>query len=175
MMVVACWPTLVGCGGDASPADKGPSAEDAEVRNQLVSLFARDHSTQSAECFADALLDEVSTAELRSGGVLDKELEVNREVTALDRTTAEAWTDAQLACTDFVAESTKAQVTLTNGKLDTSAYAACLDDRLDDKTIRAATVASLMAAWSDPAFEDLSVAQSVCSQTSLPRTASPQP
>lgn len=135
-----------------------------------MSLFAHDRSTESAECFADGLLDKVSAGELRTGGVLDKELEVNREVTALDRTTAEAWTDAQLACTDFLAESTRAQVRLTKGKLDTSAYAACLDERLDDETIRDATVASLMAAWSESALEDLSVAQSVCSQTSLKHT-----
>jgi hypothetical protein len=71
------------------------------------------------------------------------------------------------ACTDFVAESTKAQVDLTSGKLDTSKYVACLDRRLDQDIIRNATIAALMADWSDEALEDLSVAQSVCSKTSL--------
>ncbi len=59
---------------------------------------------------------------------------------------------------------------LTKGELDTSRYATCLDKRLDAETIRAATIAALMATWSDPALEDLSVAQSVCSQTSLPQS-----
>ena len=139
-----------------------------------MELFAGDHpgedSTEAAECFADELLDRVSPAELREGGVLDKELDANREVTALDRPVAEAWTDAQLACTDFVDESTKAQLALAKGKLDTSTYAACLEGRLDDETIRTATTAALMAQWSDPAVEDLSVARSVCSKTSLPRS-----
>lgn len=170
LMTLACWPALVACGGDASSADASQQADTGAVRGELVSLFAHDHSTQSAECFADALLDQVSLTQLRTGGVLDEQLEVNLEVTALDQTAAEAWTDAQLACTDFIAESTKAQVTLTHGKLNSSAFAACLDERLDPETIRAATIAALMAAYSGSALEDLSVAQSVCSQTSLPRT-----
>ena len=44
------------------------------------------------------------------------------------------------------------------------------EGRLDDETIRTATIAALMARWSDPAVEDLSVAQSVCSKTSLPQS-----
>ncbi len=171
LVALACWPVLVGCSGESSPKDEAAGPDADAVRAELVALFAGDHpgkdSTEAGECFADELLDEVTPAQLREGGVLDAEFDVNREVTALDRTVAEAWTDAQLACTDFVAESTKAQDDLTNGKLDASKYAACLDGRLDEETIRTATIAALMADWSDAALEDLSVAQSVCSKTSL--------
>ncbi|CAA9372844.1 MAG: hypothetical protein AVDCRST_MAG60-225 [uncultured Nocardioides sp.] len=169
-MVLVCWPSLVACGAGSSARDEAGPETDA-VRAELVTLFAGDHpgedSTEAGECFADELLDDVSPEQLRDGGVLDEQLDVNREVTALDRPVAESWTDAQLACTDFIAESTKAQVDLTKGKLDTSKYTACLEGRLDAETVRTATVAALMADWSDPAVEDLSVAQSVCSRTSL--------
>lgn len=170
-MALACWPALVGCSGEPPSKAEAPGPEADAVRAELVALFAGDHpgndSTEAGECFADELLAEVTPTELREGGVLDEQLEAHREVTALDRPVAEAWTDAQLACTDFVAESTKAQDDLTNGKLDTSKYAACLEGRLDAETIRTATVAALMADWSDAALKDLSVAQSVCSKTSV--------
>ncbi|HXH80605.1 hypothetical protein [Nocardioides sp.] len=171
LVALACWPALVGCSEASSSKEDAAGPDVDAVRAELVALFAGDHpgkdSTEAAECFADELLDDVTPAQLRAGGVLDEEFDVNREVTALDRTVAEAWTDAQLACTDFVAESTKAQDDLTNGKLDTTKYAACLDVRLDQETIRTATIAALMADWSDEALKDLSVAQSVCSKTSL--------
>ncbi|MCW2834465.1 MAG: hypothetical protein JWN68_2418 [Nocardioides sp.] len=171
LVALACWPALVGCSDAASSREDASGPDVDPVRAELVALFAGDHpgddSTEAGECFADGLLDKVTPDQLREGGVLDKEFDVNREVTALDRTVAEAWTYAQLACTDFVAESTKAQVDLTSGKLDTSKYVACLDRRLDQDIIRNATIAALMADWSDEALEDLSVAQSVCSKTSL--------
>ncbi len=174
LVALLCWPGLAACSGaamseeTAAPNDSNTNA----VRGELISLFSGEHPGQdgsaAGECFADDLLERVTPQQLRAGGVLDTEYGVNREVTALERTVAEAWTDAQLACTDFVAESTKAQVALTSGKIDEASYAACLNKRLDDDTIRSATVARLMAEWSHPTVKKLVVAQSTCSRASLP-------
>ncbi len=176
LVALVCWPGLAAC-SDAVGSERSalPTAAKTEaVRGELVSLFAGGHegqdSTATAECFADDLLDRVTAQQLRAGGVLDADYGANREITLLDQPVAEAWTDAQLACTDFVAESTKAQVALTKGTIDTASYAACLDDRLDADTIRAASVATLMAEWSHPAVKKLSVSQSVCSKASVPGT-----
>lgn len=169
-----CWPGLVACSGDDDPGQAQPRDDAAteQVRSELVAFFAGDHSgedsTEVGECFADDLLDHVSPEELRTGGALTADNEVNLEGTRLSETVATAWTDAQFACTDFVEESTKAQVALSKGKLDTDVYAACLADRLDETTIREATVAALMADWAEPAVEEMTVAQSVCAKTALP-------
>ena len=123
----------------------------------------------AAECFADDLLGRVTPDELREGGVLDSSYRPRDEAATLDRTLAVAWTEAQMTCTDFVEESTEAQEALTKGRLDAEAYAACLDGRLDDDTIREASVSTLMARFDDPAVGEMSVAQSECSVLSVPR------
>ncbi len=101
--------------------------------------------------------------------MLDETFAPRAETTALDRPVAEAWTEAQMACSDFVEQSTQAQEVLTKGRLDAEAYETCLDGRLDEKTIREATTATLMARLDDPAVGELSVAQSECSVLSVPR------
>ena len=62
------------------------------------------------------------------------------------------WPTPSSACTDFIEDSTAAQVYVTKGGLDREAYAACLADELDAATIRASVVASLMGEWDDPAL-----------------------
>ena len=172
-LLVAAGSGLFACSDAGKDPQGSRDSHDPAVRRQLVALFAGDHpgsdSTRVGECFADHLLDEVTTEQLESGGVLDRAGRANKEITNLDRPVAEAWTDAQIACTDFVEESTKAQVSISKGTIDQTAYAACLTDRLDEETIRAATIAALMADWDDKALADLSVAQSMCSQVALPR------
>ena len=103
------------------------------VREALVDLYAGGRAAgddpRDAECFADDLLERVTPEELRDGGVLDETFAPRTESHHLDRPVAEAWTEAQMTCTDFVAQSTEAQEVLTKGRLDAKAYAACLDGR----------------------------------------------
>ena len=168
---------LAGCAGDAEAETVTPSATSpaspAEVRSALVDLYSGDHAsgedTTAAECFADDLLERVTPEGLRDGGVLDSSFAPRAEATALDRPVAEAWAAAQMACTDFVEQSTEAQEALTKGRLDDDAYAACLDGRLDEATIRDASISTLMARLDDPAVAEMSVAQSECSVLSVPR------
>jgi hypothetical protein len=173
LLVAITMPGLAACAGEAE-AETVPATR-AEVRSTLVGLYAGGESADSgaddetAECFADALLERVTPAELRDGGVLDASYEPRDLVGELDRTVAEAWTAAQMSCTDFVEESTRAQEALTKGRLDADAYATCLEGRLDDATIRDASVSTLMARWDDPAVGEMSVAQSECSVLSVPR------
>lgn len=176
LLVAITLPGLAACGGEAEaetvPADAGSKPE---VRSALVDLYAGaddaggQRAADDAECFADGLLERVTPAQLRDGGVLDASYEPRAEVATLDRTVAEAWTAAQMSCTDFVEESTRAQEALTKGRLDADAYATCLEGRLDEETIRDASVSTLMARWDDPAVGEMSVAQSECSVLSVPR------
>lgn len=174
LLVAITLPGLAACAGEAD-AETVPAGSEPEVRSALVDLYAGaddaggQRAADDAECFADGLLERVTPAQLRDGGVLDASYEPRAEVATLDRTVAEAWTAAQMACTDFVEESTRAQEALTKGRLDADAYATCLEGRLDEATIRDASVSTLMARWDDPAVGEMSVAQSECSVLSVPR------
>jgi hypothetical protein len=174
LVVATTLPALLGCTAEAE-ADTvpDPAVSPAQVRPALVDLYAGDHAsgddTAAAECFADALLEQVTPEELRDGGVLDDRFAPRTEPAPLAEPVAVAWTEAQQACTDFVAESTQAQEALTKGRLDAAAYAACLDARLPDATVRDATVSTLMARWKDPAVSEMSRAQSECSALSVPQ------
>lgn len=176
ILLALATPGLAGCatGAEAETA----AGSQTEVRSALVTLYAGGHSaggrpagdeTAAAECFADDLLGRVTPEDLRDGGVLDDSFAPRAEATALDRPVAEAWTAAQLACTDFVEQSVQAQEVLTKGRLDADAYAACLEGRLDETTIRDASVSTLMADLDDPVVAEMGRAQSECSVLSVPR------
>lgn len=174
LLTAASLPGLSACAGDAE-ADtvSTPAASPVKVRAALADLYAGTQASaaeaRAAECFADELLDRVTPEELRDGGALDDSYRPVGKVATLERPVAEAWTEAQMTCTDFVAESTQAQEKLTKGRLDADAYAVCLDGRLDEATIREASVSTLMARFDDPAVGEMSVAQSECSVLSVPR------
>ncbi|WP_457207271.1 hypothetical protein [Nocardioides sp. P5_C9_2] len=175
LLAAVSLPGLTGCAAEAeADTTSSSAASPAKVRGGLVDLYAGDRAsaddTRAAECFADDLLGRVTPEELRDGGVLDASFRPKDKAATLDRTLAVAWTEAQMTCTDFVAESTEAQERLTRGRLDAEAYAACLDGRLDDDTIRDASVSTLTAHFEDPAVGEMSVAQSECSVLSVPRS-----
>lgn len=169
LIAAATLPSLAACAGEAEAEVVSAPA----VREALVDLYAAGRAAgddpTAAECFADDLLERVTPEELRDGGVLDESFEPRAGATALDRPVAEAWTAAQMSCTDFVEQSTEAQEVLTKGRLDARAYATCLDGRLDEATVREATVSTLMARLDDPAVARISRAQSECSVLSAPR------
>lgn len=154
---------------DAEPAG-GPAPDQAEIRSGLASLFAGDHpgsrETTEGDCFADRLTQAVSPEQLRSAGVLDASYEVVSEPPPLPPDVAAEWADAQLACSDFVDASTRAQVKVTKGDLDGASYASCLGSKLTQDQIRAAVVASLMGDFDAPAVSELSEAQAVCARRS---------
>lgn len=160
---------LSGCSAHEEPSPTpGATVDEAAVATGLAAMYAGDNpepeDVREGDCFADELLDATTPEQLREGGLVDASYAVVTEIPVLEQDLAGTVADAQLACTDFVEDSTAAQVSVTKGRLDTEAYAACLGDRLDDAAIRASVVASLMGAWEDPALVRLSEAQSGCAR-----------
>jgi hypothetical protein len=159
-----------GCQSGESEPSGEPAPDRAEIRAGLASLFAGDHpgtrETTEGECFAGKLSRAVSPQELRSARVLDPSYDVVTQPPPLPADVAAEWADAQLACSDFVEASTRAQVKATKGDLDGPAYAACLRGRMTEDEIRAAVVASLMGEFDDPAVARLSQAQTACARRS---------
>lgn len=157
-------------GGCSSPTDDPPPASSGAapvpLTEGLAAMYAGDNpdpeDQREGDCFAERLLADTTTTELQEGGLVDEARAVVTEIPTLDGGLAGTVADAQLACTDFVADSTAAQVSITKGRLDEQAYAACLTDRLDETAIRASVLASLEGAWDDPALVRLSEAQSGC-------------
>ena len=158
---------LSGC----SSAEEEPPAPDATIAEArlaegLAAMYAGDNpdpdDVAEGRCFADELLASTMPEVLREGGLVDASYAVVTEIPALAEDLAGTVADAQLACTDFIEDSTAAQVSITKGRLDAEAYAACLRGVLDDAAIRASVVASLMGEWEDRALVRLSDAQQTC-------------
>ena len=175
-LTIALVLALGGCQSDGSDpgggSGDGPTADPATIRSGLASLFAGDHpgarENTEGRCFAEKLTSAVSAQELRSAGVLDESYDVVAEPPPLPEDVAGSWADAQLACSDFVEASTRAQVKVTHGDLDAKAYAACLRKRLTDDQIRAAVAASLSGDFDAPEVAALSAAQSDCANRAAP-------
>jgi hypothetical protein len=163
---------LGGCQSEEAEPTDGPSPDPAEIRAALAALFAGDHpgtrETTQGECFAEKLTAAVSLQELRSAGVLNASYDVVTEPPPLPAGVAGAWADAQLACSDFVDASTRAQVKVTHGDLDGEAYATCLRTKMTGTRIRTAVAASLMGHFDDPAIADLTEAQTACARRAKP-------
>lgn len=164
--------TLTGCSGE----DAGPEHVDPDVataRAELARLFAGDHpgprDQADGECFARELTAVISIDALRAAGLLDESYGVVEDRPPLRQDVAEAWADAQFACTDFVAESTRAQQAATRNRVDGEAYAACLREALDEDELRAAVVDSLVGDWQGAALLALGRAQSECAEGTLRR------
>lgn len=170
LLLAALALALGGCQSEESEPSGGSAPDRAEIRSGLASLFAGDHpgtrETTEGDCFADRLTEAVSPQQLRSAGVLDPSYDVVAEPPPLPDDVAGEWADAQLACSDFVEASTRAQVKVTKGDLDGAAYANCLRARVSNAQIRAAVVSSLMGDFDDPAVADLSEAQATCARRS---------
>jgi hypothetical protein len=164
---------LLGCtGGDDEPAPAAPTIDTAAVQQGLVGLWVGDdvtpEDTATGECFAAALTDGSSPDELRDAGILDESYAVPAALPPLGREGAELWVDAQFACVDFVAESARAQVAATKGKVDRAAYETCLREALTEDQLREAAVQSVMGGFGGDAVAALSRAQLDCVQQALP-------
>jgi hypothetical protein len=167
---------LGGCQSSGSEADggpgDGPTADPSTIRSGLAALFAGDHpgarENAEGECFAQELTAAVSPEQLRSAGVLDASYDVVEEPPPLPDDVAGDWAEAQLTCADFVEASTRAQVKVTKGNLDSQAYAACLRQELTRDEIRAAVSASLMGNFDAAEVNVLSAAQSSCARRAKP-------
>lgn len=160
---------LVALGVSAACSSGGEPPDDydaAVVRDGLAALFAGDHpEAQDAEagaCFAEAFTEGTTPEELRAAGLLDERYDVVAVLPTLAPEVAEAWADAQFACTDFVEESTRAQIKVTKGRLDPDAYAACLRGLMSDADLRAAVVETLTGQWDGEHVSRLGAAQSDC-------------
>jgi hypothetical protein len=170
LLLAALALTVGGCQSEDGGPAGGPAPDRAEIRSGLASLFAGDHpgtrETTEGDCFADRLTRAVSLRELRSAGVLDASYDVVSEPPPLPSDVAAEWAEAQLACSDFVEASTRAQVKVTKGDLDGASYAACLRARMTPTQIRAAVASSLMGDFDDAAVTALSEAQAACARRS---------
>ena len=162
LLVLAGLVGLAACSGDD---DSGSDPDRATVDRGLAELYAGDHPTEddtaAGTCFAEHL-EDVSTDTLRDAGVVDASGAVVADLPQLDKDLANAWVDAQLACTDFVEASTRAQEKVTKGAIDDQAYAECLADALTDDQVRAALVATVSGSFDDPAVDRLARAQDTC-------------
>lgn len=160
---------LGGCSDDEATLVE-PSGD--RIRSGLAALWAGDHATagdkRAAACFAEELTARTDPEQLRRAGILDASSSVVEEMPLLDRDMAQIWVDAEWECTDFVAESARAQVAATHGKVDESAYAECLRRALPDAQLREAVVQTLTGHWDGGAVTALSRAQQTCAQQSTP-------
>lgn len=157
---------LTACGaGDARPAGDGPGDRDA-LHDGLAAHFAGDHpearKQDAADCFAEELTDRTSPDRLRDAGVLDADGAVVPELPVLPEDVAVDWAAAQLACSDFVVESTRAQVDVTKGEVDARRYADCLRGALTEAELRAAVVDTLTGDWAGVDLARLGRAQTGC-------------
>lgn len=158
-----------GCSSpDTDPPRPAPTVDEGAVAEGLAALYAGDNpdaeDLREGECFAGELLGSTMPGALQEGGLLDASYAVVEEIPPLDERLAGPVADAQLACTDFVADSTAAQSSISKGKLDARAYESCLRRELDDDAIRAGVVASLQGEWEDPAVVRLGEAQAGCAE-----------
>lgn len=177
---VAVLLTLGACSdgpGTPAPSLSGPPSPSAaglpaDVRADLAALWAGDapssRDVEAGACFADALAELTTDAELRDAGLVDGRGEVVAAVPVLDEATARSWVEAQQQCVDFVTESTRAQVAATKGALDEQSYAACLRAALDDEAITEALVATLTGRFEGPEVEALGSAQAGCAAAAVP-------
>jgi hypothetical protein len=160
---------LTGCSGDDADRPAVDEPVPATVRDGLATLFAGDHpdrtTEEQARCFSEELLGRAGLDRLHAAGVVDGSVVVT-DLDTLPPDLAADWADAQMACTDFVEASTRAQVAVSKGAVDADAYAACLRDALDDATVRAALVAGLTGSFEDPSVDRLAAAQDDCAQQS---------
>ena len=161
--------SLGACQQEDPPPENGDAAE---IRADLAAVFAGDHpedrDAENGACFADELTDLMSNEQLRDAGILDASYDVVSPIPQLSEEAAGAWADAQIACTDFVEGSTRAQVKVTKGRIDTEAYAACLRAALTDDQMRDAVVDSLTGDWQGAALGALGRAQSECAAEATP-------
>lgn len=167
-LVALAGPSLNACSSEGEP----PQDYDAAVvRDGLGALFAGDHpearDTEAGVCFAQAFTEDTTPQELRAAGVLDERFDVVADLPTLTPGLAEKWVDAQFACTDFVAESTRAQVKVTKGRIDPDAYATCLRGLMSELDLRAAVLETLTAQWDGEHVSRLGAAQSDCAEQSL--------
>ena len=164
---------LPGCSGDSDEPARGPAEVDvAAIQQGLVGLWGGDDATPedtaTGECFAVALTDSATPDELRDARILDASYAVVPQLPFLDREGAELWVDAQFACTDFVTESTRAQVAATKGKVDRTAYETCLRATLTPDQLREAAIQSVMGDLGGASVAAFSQAQLDCVQQALP-------
>ena len=164
--------TLSGCDEGDPPAAEGSGADSAAIRGDLAALYAGDHAgeeeTASGDCFAEAFTALTTHDQLRDAGVLDASYAVVAELPVLPPDVAEAWVEAQFGCSDFVIESTNAQVKISKGRIDTEKYAACLRQEVTEDDLRAAATSSLTGDWDAPSVSALADAQGRCSRAAMP-------
>ena len=174
-LLLCCLLALTGlsaCSEPAEPSEPTPadpsSYDEAALAEGLAAMYAGDHPAaedrREGACFAEELLGSTMPAALESGGLLGEDGRVVTEVPVLDAELAGPVADAQLACTDFVADATAAQVSISKGDLDRAAYTRCLRRALPPEDVRAGVVASLQGLWDDPALTAITDAQAACAQ-----------
>lgn len=144
------------------------AVDEGALHDGLAAAFAGDHPTHEdrseGDCFADHLLATTTPEQLRDGGLTDSSYRVVDDLPALPEALAGKAADAQLACTDFVTDSARAQVSISKGRVDAGEYADCLTGALAASDIRASVVATLQGKWDDPAVTRLSKAQAACAK-----------
>ncbi|MEJ7832950.1 MAG: hypothetical protein WKF79_08560 [Nocardioides sp.] len=170
LAIAACVALSVGCTADPL-AETEPERAGAEAQAGLAALWAGDDATaedQVAGCFAEEFAARTTTAQLVQADIVDASGAVAVELPLLDAEMAALWVDAQIACVDYVEESTRALVAQSKGTIDRTAYADCLRGDLTEDDLRSALVASLTGQVDSPDIDVLSEAQLACARVALP-------
>lgn len=153
----------------SGPTSGATAADDPDVvRDGLTGLFAgpdpRPAEVRKGRCVAARLVTSATPEQLRGGGLVGDDGEVTRRLPTLPEDLARLTAEAQLACVDVVAASTRALTSVQRGDLDPEAYADCLVDAVPREAQRAALVATLAGRYDDAAVARLAEAQVGCAE-----------
>lgn len=181
VVALALLALVAGCSGDEEeliPNESGPNSFDERfdgeaVRADLEALWVGDDTSpknlDAGRCFADALLGNNTPEAMRYAHILDRDYQVSPDLEGLRPRGARMWVDAQFACSDLVAESGRAQVAATKGKVDREAYETCLRRAVTEEQLREVAESSLLGDLSGDAVAAFSAAQLDCVREALPR------
>lgn len=137
---------LAGCGNDSDDSldddeQKAAQALSVEFQGNDPSDFDRDVGV----CMGKRLVNILSTEKLVAGGLLNEDLTVNEDRSGItDRTVAEGYADAVLACQDVrgdIENRRDRYPDATDKEID--AYVTCVEG-IDDSLLKKAVIAAAM-------------------------------
>lgn len=154
------------CDNDTIQQNDDVAPERSVVEPGLARLYAGGLTGADVEaegaCFAGGLLDVLGLDDLVEAGIVGDDGVVVESAPMLTVDVATAWVDAAEACAPYPEVAARAAAASTPG-LDRAAFADCLANSIEPSRVRSALIASLAGRFdTDPAVDDLTVAQESC-------------
>ena len=163
-VLVALAMTTTGCGnGDDATAAKSISdsiMKDQQSGTSTVMQVKR----KDADCIGNGLVDKIGTQKLQKYGLLTKDLKMNKDVTSVHMSTADAGAaaDTFFACTDVMGMMRKA---MSGGQPIDPKIKACLNDALTKDAVHSMFV-SMFSGKQQEATKGLTKAMMKCATPS---------